>query len=181
MHLTATPSREVDQMLVSATSKWRLNREAWAALLRVRTRPECPEDNLRELTWDSNTNCGIVSEKKKERERESFPVKNSNLSHYQARSQNKRLSHYQRRTSWLQTSPQPTGSRGRGAIARAWGKRAILAPETASSTKLWAGPQLLTKSSWHPDIHQEGRSQRSAPQRRHHTPETAFSLHTKET
>ena len=49
MHLTATPSREVDQMLVSATSKWRLNREAWAALLRVRTRPECPQDNLKEL------------------------------------------------------------------------------------------------------------------------------------
>ena len=26
-----------------------LNREAWAALLRVRTEPECPEDNLRQL------------------------------------------------------------------------------------------------------------------------------------
>ena len=49
MHLTATPSREVAQMLVSTTSKWRVNREAQAALLRVRTRPECPEDNLREL------------------------------------------------------------------------------------------------------------------------------------
>ena len=50
MHLTATPSREVAQMLASATSKWRLNRKAWDALLRVRTGPECPEDNLRELT-----------------------------------------------------------------------------------------------------------------------------------
>ena len=27
-----------------------LNREARAALLRVRTRPGCPEDNLREIT-----------------------------------------------------------------------------------------------------------------------------------
>ena len=41
--------REVAQTLASTTSNWGLNREAWAALLRVRTRPECPEGNLREL------------------------------------------------------------------------------------------------------------------------------------
>ena len=46
----ATPSGEVAQMLTSTTSKWGLNREAWAALLRVRTGPECPNGNLRELT-----------------------------------------------------------------------------------------------------------------------------------
>ena len=34
-------------MLASITSKRGLNREAWAALLRVST--ECPEGNLREL------------------------------------------------------------------------------------------------------------------------------------
>ena len=45
----ATPSREVAQMLASATSKWGLNREARATLLRVRTRTECPEGNLKEL------------------------------------------------------------------------------------------------------------------------------------
>ena len=50
MRLTETPSGEVAQTLVSATSKWGLNREAQVALLRVRTRPECPEGNLRELT-----------------------------------------------------------------------------------------------------------------------------------
>ena len=50
MHLTATPTREVAQTFVSATSKQGLNREARAALFRVRTRPECPEGNLRELT-----------------------------------------------------------------------------------------------------------------------------------
>ena len=50
MCLTATPSGEVAQTLAFATSKWGLNREVWAALLRVRTRPECPEGNLRELT-----------------------------------------------------------------------------------------------------------------------------------
>ena len=48
--LIATPSGEVAQTLVSATSKWGLNREAPASLLRVRTGPECPEGNLRELT-----------------------------------------------------------------------------------------------------------------------------------
>ena len=35
--LIATPSKEVAQTLTSATSKGGLNREAWAALLRVRT------------------------------------------------------------------------------------------------------------------------------------------------
>ena len=36
--------------LASATSKWGLNGEELAALLRVRTRPECPEGNWREIT-----------------------------------------------------------------------------------------------------------------------------------
>ena len=38
------------QMLASPTSNWRLDREPWAALLRVRSGPECPQGNLRELT-----------------------------------------------------------------------------------------------------------------------------------
>ena len=46
----ATPSGEVPQMLSSVTSKRRVNGEERAALLRVRTRPECLEGNLRELT-----------------------------------------------------------------------------------------------------------------------------------
>ena len=50
MHLTPTPSGEVAQTLMPTTSKWGLNREAWAELLRVETGPECPEDGLRELT-----------------------------------------------------------------------------------------------------------------------------------
>ena len=49
MCLTRTPSREVGQMLASATSKQGLNREVQATLLRVSTGPECPEGNLREL------------------------------------------------------------------------------------------------------------------------------------
>ena len=50
MHLTATPIGEVAQTLASTNSKRGLNREVPAALLRVRIGPECPEDNLRELT-----------------------------------------------------------------------------------------------------------------------------------
>ena len=56
-----TPSGEAAQTLASTTSKRGLDREAWAALLRVRTGPECPEGNLRELTWDSKPDCGIAA------------------------------------------------------------------------------------------------------------------------
>ena len=45
----AIPSGQVAQTLAAIASKWGLDREARAALLRVRTGPECPEDNLREL------------------------------------------------------------------------------------------------------------------------------------
>ena len=48
----ATLRREAVQTLASTTSKQGLDREAWAALLRVRTRPECPKGNLRELTCE---------------------------------------------------------------------------------------------------------------------------------
>jgi len=44
-----TPSGEVGQMPTSTTSERGLGREVRAALLRVRTRPECPKGNLREL------------------------------------------------------------------------------------------------------------------------------------
>ena len=43
-----TPRGEAVQTPASATSKRGLGREA--ALLRVRTGPECPEGNLKELT-----------------------------------------------------------------------------------------------------------------------------------
>jgi len=38
-------------------------------MLRERTGPESPEDNLRELTWDSSPNCGIARERKKQTNR----------------------------------------------------------------------------------------------------------------
>ena len=56
----ATPSREEVQTLASATNKRGLDREAEAAWLWVRTGPECPKGNLREVTRDSNPDYGIA-------------------------------------------------------------------------------------------------------------------------
>ena len=58
------PSGEAAQMPASATSNRGLGREAQAALLRVRTQPEWPESNLRELTWDSKPDSGIAITRK---------------------------------------------------------------------------------------------------------------------
>ena len=51
MHVTATNSGEGAQMFVSTARESGLDREVWAAssVLRVRTGPEFPRDNLREL------------------------------------------------------------------------------------------------------------------------------------
>ena len=59
-----SPSGETVQMPASDTSKQGLGREARAALLRVRTGPECPEGNLRELIWDCKPHCGITTTRK---------------------------------------------------------------------------------------------------------------------
>ena len=59
-----TPSTKAAQMPASATSKRGLGREAQAALLRVRTGPECPKGNLREPTWASKPDCGIATTRK---------------------------------------------------------------------------------------------------------------------
>ena len=78
MSLITTHSGEVAQTLASTTSKQGLNREVWSALLRVRTGPECPEGNLRELTCDDNPNRGIAREREKREKRErerTFPGK----------------------------------------------------------------------------------------------------------
>ena len=51
-------------MPASTTSKRGLGREEWAALLRVRIRPESPEGNLRELAWASKPDWGIATMRK---------------------------------------------------------------------------------------------------------------------
>ena len=59
-----SPSGETVQTPAPATSKRGLGREVRAALLRVRTGPECPEGNLSELTWASKPDCGIATMQK---------------------------------------------------------------------------------------------------------------------
>ena len=86
-----SPSREEAQMLASTTSKQGLGREAWAASLKVRIWPECPEHYMSELTWASKSDCGITITRKA----------SLNLRHCQARAQNKGLN----RDSRLQTIP----------------------------------------------------------------------------
>ena len=59
-----SPGGEAAQAPASTTSKWALGREAPAALLRVRTGPQCPKGSLRELTWASKPDCGIATTRK---------------------------------------------------------------------------------------------------------------------
>ena len=66
MSSTVTPPGEKQcRHLHPTTSKWGLGREAQAALLRVRTGPECSEGSLRELTWDSKIDSGIATTQKR--------------------------------------------------------------------------------------------------------------------
>ena len=60
---------EAAQKFTSGSSEWGLGREAWAdsSVLRVRTRLECPEDNLRELMRHNNPNLGIANETRKKK------------------------------------------------------------------------------------------------------------------
>ena len=104
-------------------------------------------DSQREADRERN------KERERERERENYPVKSSNLRHCQACSQNKGLS----RASQLWTGPSPVGDRHAGA-ARAGRGQSWLRSFIANQDFL---------GFWMVDIHQEGHSQRSAPQKRH--------------
>ena len=84
-------------------------------------------------------------------QKKTFPSKDSIATQWPlVHSQNKELSDYQRRASRLLRALPPQRQRGRQATARdrRQGAAANLAPETESVTKLWAGSQLLTSSSW---------------------------------
>ena len=144
----ATPSGKVAQMLAFTSSMWGLNREAHAALFRVKTRLECPEGNMRELMRDTNSNWGIAREGERERERE----RERELSHLR----HCRPAH--RIKDWLNTRGELASSGPAYPLLEAEKqagnsqsqKGAILAPEMASSIKLQACSQLLTKFSWDP-------------------------------
>ena len=92
---------------------------------------------------------------------DSYPAKSPNLRHGQARSQNKGLS----RAGRLRTSPTLAGDRQAKAARAQGGNRG---PREASSTKLQAGfiANQDCLAFWTVDIRREGRSRRSAPQKR---------------
>ena len=102
--------------------------------------------------WDSSPNCGISREGKQKRERE-FDLKKA-LTHSLARALTKDWANTKgEQAGCVQVPPRCGRQRSMRATARAWrqGAAPISAPETqrsASSTKLWAGSQLLTMSSW---------------------------------
>ena len=89
-------------------------------------------------------------------------MKSPNLRHCQACSQNKGLS----RASQLRTSPSPAKDRLAGQPELEEGN---LGPRVASATKLQAG--FIANQDflgfWMVNIHWEGHSQRSVPQKRH--------------
>ena len=118
MCVKATPSRKEPQTPASATSKWGQNGEERAALLRVRTRPECPEDNWRELLWVTNLNCGTAIE----REKINWPE------HTVGCSKNKGTEQVQRRARRLSTGPAPLETGGRGERKGAGSARRTAAP-----------------------------------------------------
>ena len=98
-------------------------------------------------------------------------MKNSNLRHSRACSQNKRLSKHQSRASWLQTGPSPAGGREAGRRQPELESEGIhLGPRNGilhqTVSRIPVANQIFLVS-WTVDILQEGRSQRSAPQRRH--------------
>ena len=130
--------------MLNCNSQWRSSpdthiRHQQAAVLRIRTRPKRPEDNLRELTWDSNPNCGIA----RERKREYFPTKSYNLRRSLAHSQNNGLSKSQRRASQLQTGPSPPpGAERQAGDSQSWRARDNLGPRDGilyqPESRLWA-------------------------------------------
>ena len=143
--------------------------------LRVKTGPECPEDNLRELTGDSNPDCGIDRERKtKIKKRENFPSK------AQPKAQLDML--IEQRTervpeeNWLaadqriprqrqagDSQSQKAGGGGAGGGGRNLGPRDSMPRQTVS--RLPVANQVFL-GSYTVDICQECLSQRPVPQKR---------------
>ena len=108
-------------------------------------------------------------ERERERARESFPAKSSNLRHCHARSQKKGLSEYLRRACCRPAHPLPEAGMQAG-TSQSWKERGKLGPRDSipyqTVSRLSVTNQVFL-GSWTVDIHQEGCSQRSAPQKRH--------------
>ena len=154
-------------MLISTISK---SGEVWAALLKVRTRPECPEGNLRELKWDSHPNCGISREQKKKKnkeERENFPVKSSNLRHCWPDHRTKDWANTRGELAGCGPAHPPPEAGMQVGNSQRWKARGKLSPRDGipyqTASRLPVAYQVFL-GSWTVDIRQEGCSQRSEPQ-----------------
>ena len=137
-------------------------------MLSVGTGPECPEDNLRELTWHRNPNCGIA--RGKTRERENFPA-TAWLDH--------------RTKDWVNTRGELAG------CGRAGRQQPELEGEGQSQLQRWhpltnceqapsyqrSLPAIL--DGWH--LPGGSQSEISSPEETHGTPEMVLPLHTRET
>ena len=108
----STPDARIRHQQVGAERRG----EERAALLKVRTRPKCPEGNWRELLWDTNLNSGTAKEREKINGPNTLP----------AVCRTKGLSK-SRGASRLQTGPSPPEAGDKGE-----GKGANSAPEMAS-------------------------------------------------
>ena len=99
-------------------------------------------------------------------------MRSSNLRYCQACSENKELSEYQRRVSWLQNGPSPTRGMEAGG-QQPESERGKLSPRDGipyrTASRLPVANQVFL-GSWTVDIRQEGRIQKSAPQRRYSVP-----------
>ena len=165
-------------MLASTTSKWGLNREARDALFRVRTGPECPEDNLRELTSDINPKLWDSQRERKKIKRKKERGRERELSHEKlypktllGRSLNKKgLSESREELAGCRLAHHLQEAERQAGNSQSWKARGNLGPRDSivyqSVSRLPVTNQVFLRS-WTVDIHQEGHSQRSAPQRRH--------------
>ena len=160
------------------TSQRGLGIEVWAAslFLRVRTGFECPEDNLRELIWDSNPNSKIAREtgnKQTNKQKKKLSCERRALVTPGALTEQRieQIIKESKPAAYQALPPQRQKGRPVRARARRQGTAAISVPDTAFSMKLWAGSHLLTTSSWDPGrltfVNQDCHSLRLAPQRRH--------------
>ena len=128
--------------------------------------------------WDSNLNCGIAREreekKQRGRERENHPANSSNLRHC-------RPTH--RTKDWANTRGELAGCRPQTAPSTAGGREAGQPQPEPERGKLSPRDGILYRTAirlpvanqdflgfWMVDIHQEGHSHRSAPQKRHRRP-----------
>ena len=117
---------------------------------------------LQPKLWDN--------QREREKKRENFPTKSSNLKHSLAHSQNKGLSEHQRRASQLWICPPLLEAERQAGDSQRWKARGYRGPRDGilhqTLSRLPVANHVFL-GSWTVDVCQERHSLRSAPQRRH--------------